>query len=143
MPMIPQTSDLTRFIKAQGDTYEQALSELRAGRKQTHWMWFIFPQLAGLGQSGTSRYYGLKNIEEAQAYLEDPVLGTRLQECTEAVLEVSGRSAVEIFGGIDSLKFRSSLTLFCQVAATDSLFHQALEKYFEGELDARTLELLD
>ena len=143
VPMIPQTSDLSRFVEAQRDTYQQALSELRAGRKQTHWMWFIFPQLAGLGQSSTSRYYGLKNIEEARAYLEDPVLGGRLKECTEAVLEVSGRSAMEIFGGIDSLKFRSSLTLFCRVAGAESLYQKALDRYFEGEMDARTIELLD
>jgi uncharacterized protein (DUF1810 family) len=141
--MLSSNSKLCRFTEAQRDTYPQALSELRAGRKQTHWMWFIFPQLAGLGQSSTSEYYALRDIEEAQAYLEDRVLGARLKECTEAVLEVSGKSATEIFGGIDSLKFRSSLTLFCQAAGPGSLFHQALDKYFEGELDARTLELLD
>jgi uncharacterized protein (DUF1810 family) len=143
VPAIPQTSDLSRFIEAQRDTYQQALSELRAGRKQTHWMWFIFPQLAGLGQSSTSRYYALKNIEEARAYLADPVLGARLRESTEAVLALSGRSAVEIFGGIDTLKFRSSLTLFCRVAGAGSPYREALDKYFDGEMDARTLALLD
>ena len=143
VPMIPQTSDLSRFVEAQRDTYQQALSELRAGTKQTHWMWFIFPQLAGLGQSSTSRHYALKSIEEAQAYLADPVLGARLRECTEAVLGLSGRSAMAIFGGIDTVKFRSSLTLFCRAAGADSPFRKALDKYFDGEMDARTLELLD
>ena len=143
VPTIPQTSDLSRFIEAQRDTYQQALSELRAGRKQSHWMWFIFPQLAGLGQSSASRYYALKNIEEARAYLADPVLGARLRDCTEAVLGLNGRSAMEIFGGIDTLKFRSSLTLFCRAAGADSPYRQALDKYFEGKMDTRTLELLD
>lgn len=143
MPVRSESNDLARFVEAQKATYHQALSELRAGRKRTHWMWYVFPQLAGLGQSSTSRYYALKDIEEARSYLADPVLGERLKECTEATLALPGSSAMDIFGGIDTLKFRSSLTLFIRVAGDDSPFRQALDRYFEGEMDARTLELLD
>lgn len=143
MPAVTQTRGLSRFIEAQEASYRQALAELRAGRKQSHWMWFIFPQLAGLGHSSTSQYYALKSLDEAQAYLEDPLLGARLKECTETVLGLSGRSANDIFGSIDALKFRSSMTLFSRVSTADSPFRQALEKFFQGQLDERTLGLLD
>ena len=143
MPEQTPNKDLSRFTEAQRHSYQQALSELREGRKETHWMWFIFPQLAGLGHSSTARYYALTNLDEARAYLADPLLGARLLECTEAVLRLSGKSATDIFGGIDAMKFRSSLTLFAMASGSDSLFRQALDRYFEGEMDTRTLELLE
>ena len=143
MPEQTPNKDLSRFTEAQRHSYQQALSELRDGRKETHWMWFIFPQLAGLGHSSTARYYALTNLDEARAYLADPLLGARLLECTEAVLRLSGKSATDIFGGIDAMKFRSSLTLFAMASGSDSLFRQALDRYFEGEMDTRTLELLE
>ena len=143
VPEQTQSKDLSRFIEAQRHSYQQALTELREGRKETHWMWFIFPQLAGLGHSSTARYYALASLDEARAYLADPLLGARLKECTEAVLRLSGRSAIDIFGGIDAMKFRSSLTLFSMASDSDSLFREALERYFEGEMDGMTVQLLD
>lgn len=135
--------NLERFRQAQDAIYQQVLAELRAGAKRSHWMWFIFPQVAGLGYSSTSQYYALGSRDEAQAFLADPVLGARLLECTGAVLAVQGKSALDIFGGIDELKFRSSMTLFAMLAGPDSLYQQVLDKYFKGKPDQRTIELLD
>jgi uncharacterized protein (DUF1810 family) len=134
--------DLTRFLEAQQDVYQQALSEVRAGRKRTHWMWYIFPQLAGLGHSSTAQFYGIKSAEEARAYLAHPVLGPRLIECTEAALEVEGRSAHEIFGSPDDLKLKSCATLFAFVSPQGSPFERLLKKYYAGERDSKTLSLL-
>jgi uncharacterized protein (DUF1810 family) len=134
--------DLQRFVAAQEHTYATALEEIRSGRKQSHWMWFVFPQIAGLGFSAMSQRYAITSTEEARAYLEDPVLGPRLREVAQATLDVPGRTALEIFGSPDDMKLRSSATLFAQVSETDSVFHRLLDKYFNGEPDARTLQLL-
>jgi uncharacterized protein (DUF1810 family) len=133
--------DLDRFVQAQEGVYPRALGELRAGCKQSHWMWFIFPQLAALGRSGTARFYGLANLDEATAYLQHPLLGPRLRECTCATLALENRTAVAIFGQVDALKFRSCLTLFARAAGEDQLFSRALARYY-GDEDPRTLELL-
>jgi uncharacterized protein (DUF1810 family) len=133
---------LERFVQAQAPIYEQALAELRAGRKQSHWMWFIFPQIQGLGQSAMSRSFAIQSLEEAQDYLAHPLLGRRLRECFEATMEVGDKSASEIFGSPDDLKFRSCLTLFAQAAPKDALFDGLLEKYFRGDRDEVTLEIL-
>lgn len=135
--------DLERFITAQAAVYEQALGELRAGRKRSHWMWFVFPQITGLGISETSKRYAIRSIQEASAYLRHPVLGERLVECTRAVLSLEDRSAFDIFGEPDCHKFRSSLTLYACVEGADPIFQSALEKYFEEEPDTRTLEILE
>ena len=134
--------DLGRFVRAQEDDYRQALSEIRRGRKRTHWMWYVFPQVEGLGSSPASREYSIKSLEEARAYLDHPVLGPRLLECAQGVLGVEGRSATEIFGFPDDLKLRSSVTLFRCVSPPGSVFERVLEKYFGGEPDAATLRLL-
>jgi uncharacterized protein (DUF1810 family) len=133
---------LQRFVEAQACVYEGALAELRTGAKRTHWMWFVFPQLAELGRSPTAKFYGLSGLEEARAYLVHPVLGPRLLECVRAILGVSGRSAHDIFGSPDDLKLRSSLTLFARAAPAEPLFGEALEAYFAGEPDPLTLRLL-
>ena len=135
--------DLNRFIGAQEQVYNAVLTELRNGRKRSHWMWFIFPQIDGLAQSSTSKFYAVKSHEEALAYLNHPVLGKRLNDCAEAVLAVEGRSALEIFGCPDDLKLKSSLTLFASVSDAESVFASLLDKYFDGERDLRTLELLE
>jgi len=134
---------LQRFLDAQdsGGTYERALAELRAGRKISHWMWFVFPQMAGLGQSEMSRRYAISSLEEARAYLEHPVLGPRLVACAQALLGHEGLSAEEIMGGIDAVKLRSSMTLFAQLDDGE-VFQQVLERYFGGEMDAATLRLI-
>jgi uncharacterized protein (DUF1810 family) len=126
--------DLDRFVTAQntGATYARALAELRAGRKTGHWMWFIFPQIAGLGHSAMAQAYAIADLAEAQAYLAHPVLGPRLLECTEALEAHSGRSAEQIMGGIDAMKLRSSLTLFARADPQQSLFTEVLEQYFAG-----------
>ena len=135
--------NLQRFVDAQEGVYETALAELRAGAKQGHWMWFIFPQLAGLGRSSTAQYYGMASVDEARAYLEHPVLGPRLHECVEALLVwAGGHSAEQILGPVDALKLRSSLTLFDQVEP-DELFAAGLAAFFAGKLDERTLALLN
>lgn len=136
--------ELERFQKAQDahGTYGQALNELRAGAKQSHWMWFIFPQLAGLGHSETARYYGLRSLDEAWAYLGHPVLGPRLLECAGTVAELEGRTLSDILGSIDALKLRSSMTLFHRAAPDEPLFSRVLAKYFEGEGDSLTDQLL-
>ena len=134
--------DLNRFLKAQEGVYERAFSEIKAGQKRTHWMWFIFPQIDGLGYSPTAKRYSIKSIEEARQYLNHPVLGRRLVECTEAVVALKGGSVSEIFGYPDDLKFRSSMTLFEKIAGSGSVFSSALERYCHGERDAATLTLL-
>jgi len=134
--------DLGRFLVAQKPVYDRVLSEIRSGHKRTHWMWFIFPQLDGLGSSSTARHYAIKSINEAQAYLNHPVLGPRLRECAEAVLSVEGRSASAIFGYPDDLKLNSCATLFASVSSPGSVFDRILAKYYDGERDAKTLVLL-
>lgn len=134
--------DLNRFVEAQERDFARALSEIRGGRKCSHWMWYIFPQLDGLGFSATTRRYSIKNLSEAQAYLNHPILGPRLVQCAEAALRVEGRSALKIFGSPDDMKLRSCATLFASVSPPGSPFHRLLERFFEGQADARTLELL-
>jgi uncharacterized protein (DUF1810 family) len=134
--------DLGRFLKIQAGVYQTALSEIRRGRKSSHWMWYIFPQLEGLGFSEMAQRYALRSREEAEAYLAHPLLGPRLVECAEAALQVEGRSAHEIFGSPDDLKLRSSATLFAAVSPPGSVFHRLLDRFFGGAPDARTLELL-
>ncbi|MDH5247175.1 MAG: DUF1810 domain-containing protein [Betaproteobacteria bacterium] len=134
--------DLERFVDAQHDVYEAVRAELRAGRKSTHWMWFVFPQLRGLGRSATAAYFGLDSKRDAVAYLAHPVLGARLRECVGIVLGVQGRTAHEIFGSPDDLKFRSSLTLFAAAAPEEQLFRQALDRFFGGAGDPVTTERL-
>jgi uncharacterized protein (DUF1810 family) len=134
--------DLNRFVQAQEHDYERALSEVKSGRKRSHWMWYIFPQFDGLGFSPTSRRYSIKSIAEAKAYLCHPVLGPRLTACAEAALSVEGRSAHEIFGSPDDMKLRSCATLFANVSPAGSVFDRLLEKYFQGERDRETLRLL-
>lgn len=135
---------MERFVSAQQGVYQTALAELRGGQKRSHWMWFIFPQLAGLGISPTAQRYAIASLAEARAYLAHPVLGRRLLECTAAVLAIEGRGASEIFGYPDDLKLRSSMTLFSQAAGAeaDSPFRQVLDKFWGGEPDRRTLDLL-
>ena len=134
--------NLGRFLEAQESVYLDVLAELRSGRKRTHWMWFVFPQIDGLGFSSTSKYYAIKSEAEARQFLNHPVLGKRLLECANAVLEVEGRSASEIFGPPDDLKLRSCMTLFAQVSDPGSVFAQVLDKYFHARLDEKTLALL-
>jgi uncharacterized protein (DUF1810 family) len=134
--------DLTRFVRAQEDDYEQALKEIREGRKRTHWMWYIFPQVDGLAFSSTSKRYSIKSIEEARAYLCHPILGPRLLECAEAAVRVEGRSAADIFGSPDDLKLRSCATLFACVSPPGSVFDRLLRKYYQGDRDGKTLRLL-
>ena len=138
MPSTDQ-HDLSRFLDAQNGIYEQALGEIRAGRKRSHWMWFIFPQFAGLGFSPTSQHYAIKTISEARAYLEHPVLGARLVECAEAALSVHADTAREIFGSPDDLKLRSCATLFASVSPEGSVFHRVLDRFFDGAADQKTL----
>jgi len=132
---------LQRFVDAQMPVYETVRAELAAGRKRSHWMWFVFPQLRGLGVSSTARHYGIDSLAEARAYLAHPVLGARLRECCALMLAVPGRSAHEILGSPDDLKFRSCLTLFSLAAPDEPVFGQALAKYYGGEADPRTLAL--
>jgi uncharacterized protein (DUF1810 family) len=134
--------ELERFVSAQADLIEQVCRELADGQKRTHWMWFVFPQLRGLGQSATAHRYGLSGLEEAHAYLQHPVLGPRLVECTSLVNAVRHRSAHDIFGSPDDLKFRSSMSLFSRVPRSSPVFLWALENYFGGVPDPRTLQLL-
>lgn len=134
--------DLERFVRAQERDFARALAEIKAGRKASHWMWYIFPQIDGLGFSATARHYAIKSLDEAKAYLDHPILGPRLVACAEAVLGVENRSAREIFGWPDVLKLRSSATLFACVAPPGSVFERILAKYYEGVGDSRTLELL-
>jgi uncharacterized protein (DUF1810 family) len=135
--------DLDRFVEAQAGVYEQACAELRAGRKRSHWMWFVFPQIRGLGSSEMAVRYGISGQEEARAYLDHPVLGPRLLECAGIVVGLEGKTVGEIFGHPDDLKFHSSMTLFGEVEGpAERVFHQALKKYFGGKTDQATLERL-
>jgi len=135
--------DLQRFIDAQQGAYYHAIAELRAGSKQGHWMWFIFPQLRGLGRSPTAQYYGFASLDEAQAYLQQPVLGPRIRRCVEAILAHGGKlSPEQILGDIDAMKLKSSMTLFDR-AEPGGLFAQALARFYRGERDPRTLALLN
>jgi uncharacterized protein (DUF1810 family) len=133
---------LSRFIQAQEDVFELALAELQSGKKRSHWMWFIFPQFDGLGFSQTSKYFAIKSIEEAKAYLEHPILGPRLLKCAEAVMKVEGRSANDILGSPDDSKLKSCATLFDHAAGPGLVFDRLLEKYFQGKRDGKTLKLL-
>jgi len=135
--------DLQRFVDAQARNYDDALAELRAGRKAGHWMWYVLPQVAGLGFSAMSQTYAIGSLAEARAYLDHALLGRRLRDCVAAVLAVEGRSAHQIFGSPDDLKFRSSLTLFAAAAPEEPLFRQALARYFDGEPDPATLKILE
>lgn len=132
---------LERFLDAQntGATYEAVLSELRAGRKMGHWMWFIFPQIAGLGSSHMSRKFAISSVAEAQAYLQHPVLGPRLKECARILAGIEGKSATEVLGGIDAMKLRSSMTLFMNAEPEEPIFHEVLTRYFHGSADQETI----
>ena len=133
---------LDRFLDAQRGDYAAALAEVRRGRKTSHWMWYIFPQIAGLGQSSTARYYSIRDLEEAREYYAHPVLGQRLREISGVLLELRGSDPVAVFGDIDSMKLKSSMTLFAVAAPDDPLFRQVLDKYYGGEQDALTLRIL-
>ena len=132
--------DLRRFVEAQdaGGTYERAVAELRAGRKTSHWMWFVFPQIAGLGRSPTAQRYAIASLDEARAYLQHPVLGPRLRECAGVLAELDGASAEEILGAIDATKLRSSMTLFARAAPNERVFGEVLDRYFGGAHDEET-----
>lgn len=132
---------LSRFVEAQAKIYDTALAEIRAGAKRSHWMWFIFPQLRGLGQSPTAHYYGIASLSEARAYLDHSVLGARYLECVKALQGLAGNDPIAVFGSVDAMKLRSSLTLF-ETARTSPLLDDALERWFDGERDASTLHLL-
>jgi uncharacterized protein (DUF1810 family) len=134
--------NLERFVQAQAPVYARALAELKAGKKQSHWMWFIFPQIAGLGHSAMAQRYAIESLDEARTYLAHPLLGARLRECCQAVMDVEGKSAHAIFGTPDDLKFRSCLTLFAQAAPDEKLFRAALDKYFDGHEDELTCRKL-
>lgn len=134
--------NLHRFLHAQAPTYHTVLAELRSGRKSSHWIWFIFPQIAGLGHSAMAQQFAIGSLDEAKVYLQHPVLGQRLRECTQLVLDVNGRSADEIFPYPDNLKFRSCITLFMIAATDNALFKNALLKYFDGQPDQLTLDIL-
>lgn len=135
--------DLQRFVDAQDPVWSAVRSELKQGRKRTHWMWFVFPQLAGLGLSATAQHYALADLTEAQLYVEHEVLGPRLHQAATLVEKVEGRGVAEIFGYPDDLKLHSSITLFAEAAPTDPIFGKILQKYFGGTPDERTLDLLD
>ena len=132
--------ELERFVRAQRDGYERALSEIMNGQKRSHWMWYVFPQIQGLGSSAMSRRYAIKNQAEARAYLDHAMLGPRLLACAEALINLEGRSAEQIFGFPDDRKLRSCATLFAEVSPSGSVFHRLLEKYFQGERDGATLQ---
>jgi len=136
-------NDLKRFLEVQENDFEIALAEIRKGRKQSHWMWYIFPQIAGLGFSPTSKFYAIKDRGEAENYLAHPLLGKRLIEISNALLEVEGKTANQIFGSPDDMKLKSSMTLFGALENTNPVFQRVLDKYFEGMKDQRTLELIE
>lgn len=141
-PIQQDPFDLQRFVTAQAGIYPQALSELRSGRKRSHWMWFVFPQIDGLGNSETARFYSIKSAQEAVAYLNHPTLAPRLAECCEAILGVPDKTARDLFGFPDDLKLRSSTTLFMAVSPPNSVFSRVIDRYFDGCPDQRTLDLL-
>ncbi|OBF35810.1 calpastatin [Mycobacterium sp. ACS1612] len=140
---VGKSFDLGRFVDAQDRVYDTVVDELRNGAKLTHWIWFIFPQLRGLGRSGTAQHYGIGSLDEARAYLAHPVLGPRLRECTRLVAAIDGRSVDEIFGWPDNMKVRSSMTLFARATDDDTDFRAVLDKFYDGEDDPATLELLN
>jgi uncharacterized protein (DUF1810 family) len=142
MSEIDVSVDLTRFVDAQASIYDQAIAELRDGRKQSHWIWYIFPQIDGLGRSDMSQRFAIRSRDEAAAYLAHPLLGWRLGECTDAMLSHTGRTAGDILGSPDDLKFRSSMTLFHLVSEKGSPFERALQMFYQGEHDGKTVELL-
>jgi uncharacterized protein (DUF1810 family) len=142
MPKADDPHDLQRFVDAQNPVYDRVRGELKSGRKQTHWMWFIFPQIAGLGHSAMAQRYAISSLREAQAYLDHAILGPRLRECTRLLTGVEGRSAREILGPPDDMKFRSCLTLFAHAAPDEQIFRDALDKYFNGDFDRSTVERL-
>ena len=135
--------DLARFVEAQDPAYDTALAELRAGRKRTHWIWYILPQVRGLGTSQMSMRYGLQSLAEAKAFLAHPILGPRLRECVRALNALRESDPVAVLGGIDALKLRSCLTVFAEASPEESLFREALEKYFKGQADTGTLSLIE
>ena len=137
-----EADGLQRFVDAQDDVYDTALAELRSGRKRSHWMWFIFPQLRGLGHSPTSQHYGIAELDEAKAYAAHDILGRRLLECCNALLPHASRSALDILGSPDDMKLRSSMTLFAEAVSDRPLFQEVLDAFFAGERDGRTLALL-
>ena len=139
----PDPFGIARFLAAQDPIYADALGEIRAGHKRTHWMWFVFPQAIGLGTSHTAQHYAIRSMDEARAYLAHPTLGHRLRECTETLLRVRGKSASEIFGYTDDVKLRSSMTLFASVAEEDSVFEEVLQRYFGGKPDPLTLQFIE
>lgn len=134
--------NLERFVEAQSRNYDAALAELAAGQKRSHWMWYIFPQIAGLGHSATAQRYAISGLDEAAAYLDHPLLGARLRKCCEQLLQLEGRTAHQIFGSPDDMKLRSSMTLFSAAEGGNSVFDQVLDKYYGGEVDSRTQEIL-
>ena len=140
--MAEDPHDLARFVDAQAAVYDQALAEIRAGQKRSHWIWYVFPQIDGLGFSSMSKRYAIKSVDEAKAYLAHPVLGKRLVEICEAALAVEGKSAYDIFGSPDDMKLKSCATLFGNVTPPDSVFERLLDKYFKGERDGKTLKLI-
>jgi len=133
---------IERFVAAQQNVYQQALNEINNGKKQSHWMWFVFPQIRGLGFTDFNVYYGIKDLKEAQQYLSDPILGARLIEISQAVLSQQGKTALEIFGNPDQRKLKSSMTLFSQIQNTDLVFQKVLEKYYQGSVDEKTMAIL-
>lgn len=135
--------DLSRFVLAQEHAYDAAMRELRGGRKNSHWIWFVFPQVAGLGMSEMSRHYAIRSLDEARAYAAHPILGARLRECADAMLAVEGRSAEAILGGIDAVKVRSSMTLFLRANPGEPRFQAVLDRYYGGIPDPRTDQLLE
>jgi uncharacterized protein (DUF1810 family) len=136
---------LGRFVDAQNANgkYQVVISELRSGRKSSHWMWYVFPQVKGLGQSSMANHYGIASLAEAQAYLRHPVLGSRLIECAQLLLATDGKSATDIFGSLDAIKLRSSITLFSRADPEQAVFRQVLDKYFQGSEDQETIKRLD
>jgi uncharacterized protein (DUF1810 family) len=139
----PDPFDLQRFVSAQAANFDDALAELTAGRKRTHWMWYVFPQIAGLGSSAMAQRYAIQSVDEARAYVAHPLLGSRLQQVAEALLAVQQGTAREIMGQPDDLKLRSSMTLFAHVSPPGSVFHRVLARYFNGERDAATVERIE
>jgi uncharacterized protein (DUF1810 family) len=137
------TYNLKRFVDAQEPVFAQVLRELKAGKKRSHWMWFVFPQIHGLGQSAMAQRYAITSRAEAEAYLAHPVLGPRLEQCTRIVNRLPGASAEQVFGTVDAMKFRSSMTLFAQLATQTTIFAKALAKYFDGEPDPLTMDMLE
>jgi uncharacterized protein (DUF1810 family) len=142
MPMQSDPFDLNRFVTAQDAVYDQAMTELRAGRKRSHWMWFIFPQVQGLGTSSTAQFYAISGLDETRAYLNHPALGPRLIAAAEALLALKSGSAIDVLGSPDDMKLRSSATLFAEASTPASVFHRLLDRFFGGAPDPKTLELL-